>query len=99
MFVTEIPGSLEGAAGALAALGAVVMAANAAAAPVHMAVMPPAPEDPTAILTALMFQQNHAVYQSMQGIGALFHAGTVATTAAAGESYDATEVASGVGLG
>jgi hypothetical protein len=91
MFVTEIPGTPEEAAAALAALYTMVIGANAAAAPAHTAVVPPAPEDPTAILTALAFQAHHGIYQAMQAEGAAIHGMTVGALAASGVSYDVAE--------
>jgi len=91
--VTEIPGTPEEAAAALAALYTMVMSANAAAAPAHTAVVPPAPEDPTAILTAIAFHAHHGIYQAMQAEGAAIHAMTVGTLAASGVSYDLSEAA------
>lgn len=92
MFVTEIPGSLEAAAGVLAGLGGMVASANGVAAGVHAAVVPMAFEP-----TALLLHAHHAIdaanYHATQAVGTANHMGIVAAMATSGVSYDASEAA------
>lgn len=92
MFVTELPGSLEGAAGAAAGVGTQVVTANATAAGIHSAVLPMAVEP-----TALLLHAHHGLdvvnYQGVHGVGTANLFGIVAALATSGITYDLTELA------
>jgi hypothetical protein len=95
MFVTTIPGDMESATAALAAIGATVAAANAGAAPAQNAVVPSAPE-PASVLFAAYLLGHGVLYQGTQAAGSAVHAMHVATLGTSAGSYAASEVANGL---
>ncbi len=92
-FLTEVPGSLALAAGAMTGVGAGQAAANAAAAGVHATLLPPALDEVSALVAA-SFQTHAVMFQATQAAGLAEHAMTVATLGISEGSYDATEAAS-----
>jgi PE family len=96
-FVIASSPEMAAAAGGLFGIGASVLAANAAAAPVHAAVVPPAADELSA-LHAFAHQAHAANYQAMQAIGSMFHEMFASTMGVSAASYAGAEAVNMGGL-
>jgi hypothetical protein len=89
-FITTMPEEMVASSAGLSGIGAVVGAANASAAPMLNAVVPPAPE-PASILLSAQFMVHAGMHQVMQGIGSAMHAMFIETLSTSAASYGASE--------
>ncbi|KAA8968183.1 PE family protein [Mycobacterium sp.] len=98
MFVTTHPEALSMAAGALSAIGSGVNSQNAAAATPTTAILPPAADEVSALITAQFVAHAH-LYQSISAHAAAIHEMFVNTLGTSAGSYAATEAANAVATG
>ncbi|ORW04798.1 PE family protein [Mycobacterium kyorinense] len=94
-FVTTRPELLTAAAADLRAIGAAMLAHNAAAAAPTTAVVPAAADEVSA-LTAAQFAAHGHLYQGVSAQAAAIHELFVSTLGASAGSYAATEAANAV---
>ena len=97
-YVTTHPQMLSAAAGDLHGVGAVVSAANAAAAGPTTGVVPAAADEVSA-LTAAQFAAHAQTYQAFSAQAAAIHEQFVATMQTSAESYLVTEAANAAAAG
>jgi hypothetical protein len=97
MFVNADPAVMAFTATATALISAIQASADASAAGVHGALLPPS-LDPTAVLNTTVHQLDHAQYQLHAGLGTANEAMIASTLGISGATYAAGEAANAVAM-